>query len=143
VEAVDAVAQEGESSLRAFLLLQRGLRALEAAPRHPDTVASFLLKVADVVGVAAALGHCAGCGRSDGLTRFSFAAGGALCEADRVDGAVPLRPGLTEYLQRLAAADLADLPAADPSFSSEAIGVTRRFLEYHLDRRILSLGVDA
>jgi DNA repair protein RecO (recombination protein O) len=143
VEAVDAVAQEGESALRAFLLLQRGLRALEAGPRHPDIVASFLLKIADVVGVAPAFAHCAGCGRTDGLTRFSFAAGGVLCEADRVDGAVPLRPGLTDYLQRLAAADLADLPEADPGFSGEAMGVTRRFIEYHLDRRIASLGVDA
>lgn len=143
VEVVDAVTQEGESSVRAFLLLQRGLRALEAAPRHPDFVASFLLKMADIVGIAPAFGHCAGCGRTDGLTRFSFAAGGVLCDADRVSGAVALRPGLTDYLQRLAASDLGSLPEADPGFTGEAMGVTRRFLEYHLDRRLGSLTVDA
>jgi DNA repair protein RecO (recombination protein O) len=142
VEVIDAIAQEEESSLRAFLLLQRGLAALDAGPRHPYVVAAFLLKAADVVGVAPAFERCAGCGRSEGLTRFSFAAGGALCEKDRTPGAVALRPGLTGYLARLARSDLATLPEADTQFSGEAMGVTRRFIEYHLDRRIKSLAVD-
>jgi len=139
VEVADAVTEEGEGAVRAFLLLQRGLRALEAGPRHPDLVAAFLLKVADVVGVAPALDECAGCGTREGVTRFSFAAGGALCERCRTPAAVMLREGLTAYLAGLAAADLADLPAADPALSGEAMGVTRRFLEYHLDRRLESL----
>jgi DNA repair protein RecO (recombination protein O) len=139
VEAVDAVTQEDESAVRAFLLLQRGLRALEAGPRHPDLVTSFLLKVADVVGVAPALDECAGCGTRQGVTRFSFAGGGAMCERCRTPGAVALRDGLTAYLAVLAAADLGGLPVADPSFTGEALGVTRRFLEYHLDRRLDSL----
>jgi DNA repair protein RecO (recombination protein O) len=139
VEVMDAVTEEGEGAVRAFLLLQRGLRALEAGPRHPDLVAAFLLKVADVVGVAPALDECGGCGAHEGVTRFSFAAGGALCERCRTPAAVVLRDGLTAYLATLAAADLADLPAADPSLSGEAMGVTRRFLEYHLDRRLESL----
>jgi DNA repair protein RecO (recombination protein O) len=142
VEAIDAVIQEKESALRAFLLLQRGLRVLEAGPRHPDLVASFLLKIADVVGVAPSFDRCAGCGRPDRLSRFSFAGGGILCEDEAAEGAVPLRPGLTTYLQRIAAADLADLPETDPGFAREAMGVTRRFLEYHLDRRLTSLSVD-
>ena len=91
VEVVDAVTQEGEGSARAFLLLFRGLRALEAGPRHPDLVTAFLLKMADVVGVAPALDECAGCGTREGVTRFSFAAGGALCERCRTPGAVALR----------------------------------------------------
>lgn len=142
VEVADAITHEGEGALRAFLLLQRGLRALEAGPRHPDLVAAYLLKAAAVVGVAPAFDHCAGCGRTDDLTRFSFAAGGVLCERDLVPGAIALRRGLTTYLTRIAAADLADLPASDPGFSGEAMGVTRRFIEYHLERRLASLSVD-
>lgn len=139
VEVIDAVTTEDESSVRAFLLLQRGLRALEAGPRHPDMVAAFLLKTADVVGLAPALDRCAGCGSDREVTRFAFAAGGALCDRCRTPGAVVLRAGLTDYLARLAAADLADLPEADPSLSGDAMGVTRRFLEYHLDRQLASL----
>jgi DNA repair protein RecO (recombination protein O) len=95
-----------------------------------------------VVGVAPAFDHCAGCGRRDELTRFSFSGGGVLCENDRIPGAITLRPGLTGYLSRIAAADLAALPAADPGFTGEAMGVTRRFIEYHLERRLVSLAVD-
>lgn len=141
VEVSDAVAQEGETSIRLFLLLQRGLRALDSGPLHADLVTAFLLKSAEVVGVAPALDECAGCGRHDGLTRFSFAAGGALCERCRTPGAYSLRDGVTDYLSRVAAAELDALPAADPSMSGEARGVARRFVEYHLERRLHSLTV--
>ncbi|HEX9643124.1 MAG TPA: DNA repair protein RecO [Acidimicrobiia bacterium] len=141
VEVADAVAQEHESAVRLFLLLKRGLQALDAGPVHPDLVTAFLLRATDVVGVAVALDACAGCGRPDDLTRFSFAEGGALCERCRTPGAYALRAGLTGYLARVAAADMGDLPESDPSFSGEAMGVARRFVEYHLERRLESLAV--
>lgn len=141
VEVADAVAQEEENSRRLFLLLYRGLKALERGPLHPDLVASFLLKAAEIVGVSPALRHCAGCGRRDGLTRFSFSAGGAQCDACRSESAYALRQGLTDYLAALASSDLDKLPAVDTALSPDAMGVTRRFLEYHLDRRLASLSV--
>jgi DNA repair protein RecO (recombination protein O) len=141
VEVTDLVAQENEPSLRLFLLLQRGLRALDTGGAHPDLATTFLLKAAEIVGVAPALDRCAGCGRGDGLTRFSFPAGGALCERCRTQGAYALRPGVTAYLAGLAAADLGALPEADPAMSSEAMGITRRFMEYHLDHRLASIAV--
>lgn len=139
VEVADIVAQENESAMRLFLLLQRGLRALDAAPADTDLATSFLLKAADIVGVAPALTSCAGCGRGDGLTRFSFSAGGALCERCRTSGAYALRDGLTAYLAQLAVADLGALPERDAQLSPEAMGVARRFMEYHLERRLVSL----
>jgi len=141
VEVADIVAQENESAMRLFLLLQRGLRALDAGPAHHDLATAFLLKAADLVGVAPALTMCAGCGRDEELTRFSFAAGGALCERCRTSGAYALRSGLTGYLARLATADLATLPEGDPKLSPEAMGVARRFMEYHLERRLVSLAI--
>ena len=141
VEVADAVAQEKESAVRLFLLLQRGLRALEQGIPHPDLVTSFLLKAAEVVGVAPALSACAGCGRTDDLSRFSFAAGGAQCERCRTSSAFVLKDGLTTYLATIAAADLADLPPASDDFSGQAMGVTRRFVEYHLERRLGSIAL--
>jgi DNA repair protein RecO (recombination protein O) len=143
VEVADAVSAEGESSVRLFLLLQRGLRALDEAPTtpHPDLVTAFLLKSAGVVGFAPALESCAGCGRSEDLTRFSFPSGGVLCERCRTPGAYALRDGLTDYLAGVAAADLSAMPDADPRLTGDAMGVTRRFLEYHLERRLESLAV--
>ena len=141
VEVADAVAQEDEGAVRLFLLLQRGLRALDAGDAHPDLVTAFLLKAAEIVGVAPALDACAGCGRTDGLTRFSFAAGGAQCERCRVAGAFALQDGLTTYLAGLAHAELSALPPAEPAMTGQAMGVARRFVEYHLERKLESLAV--
>ncbi len=141
VEAVDAVASEGEPSLRLFLLLQRGLRALDQGETSSDLVTAFLLKLAEVIGLAPALDFCASCGRQAQTLRFGFAAGGAVCDNCPTEGAVRLRPGLTAYLSVLAEADLADLPQPDPRFSGEAMGIARRFVEYHLERRLSSLAV--
>ncbi|MFO7292789.1 MAG: DNA repair protein RecO [Actinomycetes bacterium] len=141
VEAVDAVAQEDESSLRLFLLLQRGLRALDSGVVGRQLITSFLLKLADVVGVAPALEACAACGRPEELATFSFSSGGVLCQRCRGDRGMKLRPGLTEYLAALERAEFTDLPEAEPSLVSDAMGVARRFVEYHLDRSLSSLAV--
>ena len=61
--------------------------------------------------------------------------------ACRSEGTVRLRPGLTSYLAGLAAADLSMLPPSDPDMSGEAMGVTRRFVEFHLDRRLSSRAI--
>ncbi|MGA7229177.1 MAG: DNA repair protein RecO [Acidimicrobiia bacterium] len=141
VEAADAVAQEDESSMRLFLLLHRGLRALETGQRGSDFITSFLLKLADVVGVAPSLLVCASCGKVDDLHRFSFAGGGAICDSCRTEGAVRLRSGLTAYLAALAEAEFGEMPLTDEKYSSEAMGIARRFVEYHLDRKLSSLAV--
>jgi DNA repair protein RecO (recombination protein O) len=141
VEGADAVAQEDETSIRLFLLLQRGLKALESGRRGQDLITSYLLKLADVVGLAPSLASCASCGRADGLNRFSFGGGGVLCERCGAEGAVTLRQGLTDYLRALASAELMALPEADLALSGEAMGVARRFVEYHLDRKLISLAV--
>ena len=140
VELLDAVTQEGEASHRAFLLLQRSLRTLEEGTGHPDLLTAFLLKSADLLGLAPALDVCAGCGTPEGLHRFAFAAGGALCDRCRTPGAVALRDGLTGYLAALAAAPVDRLPDPDPALGNDALGVTRRFLEYHLDRKLVAAG---
>ena len=64
-----------------------------------------------------------------------------MCDNCRTDGAVRLRAGLMDYLAVLAGAELADLPEANPQFSGEAMGVARRFVEYHLERKLASLAV--
>jgi DNA repair protein RecO (recombination protein O) len=137
VEAVDAVAQEDEPSARLFLLLQRGLRTLEARPASSDLLTAFLLKLAAAIGVAPTLDRCAGCGAL-GRLRFSFDAGGTVCERCQPTGAVRLRSGMTEFLAGLARSDMAALPA-DTMLSREALGVARRFVEYHLDKRLGAL----
>ena len=141
VEAVDSVAQENEPSHRIFLLLQRGLRALESGVRGQDLVTAFLLRLVDAIGLAPALDHCASCGATEGLDRFSLAGGGVVCSNCAGEGAVRLRAGLTDYLGALARADFDHLPPSDPTLSSDAIGITRRFIEHHVEVHLSSLTV--
>ena len=141
VEVADAVAQEQESAIRLFLLLQRGLRALDRGPLHPDLLTAYLVKAAAVIGLAPAFDHCAGCGSSADLARFSFAEGGVQCERCRTPNAYALRDGLTGYLAQLSHAELGDLPEADGALGPEAMGIARRFVEYHLERRLVSPAV--
>lgn len=141
IEVVDAVVQEDDPSLRMFLLLQRGLKVLDDAPPHPDLVTAFLLKAADILGMAPALDSCAGCGSAGPLKRFSFSEGGSVCESCRTAGAYALRDGVVPYLAKIAVADITTLPPSDPSMTKEALGITKRFMEYHLERRLESLAV--
>jgi hypothetical protein len=48
-------------------------------------------------------------------------------------------PGVIEYLATMAGADLAALPDPDRAMSREAMGITRRFMEYHLERKLDSM----
>lgn len=141
IEVVDAVIQEDDPSLRMFLLLQRGLSVLDESQPHPALVTAFLLKAADIVGVAPAFDTCSGCGRRANLRRFSFAAGGSVCEACRTPGSYALRAGVVEYLASVAAADITDLPDTDESMTKEALGITKRFMEFHLERQLKTLAV--
>jgi len=140
-EAIDKVAVEGEPSHRLFLLLQRGLNALEHGVRGQDLVTAFLLRLMDAVGQAPALAHCASCGKRESLHRFSLAGGGAMCDSCGLSGAVKLREGLTEYLALLATSDFGSLPPTDRGLSGEAVGVARRFVEYHIETALHSLTV--
>jgi len=141
VEVADLAAQEDEPTHRLFLLLQRGLRVLDHGDLHPDLVTSYLLKAAEIIGVGPALEYCASCGRTDDLRRFSFAAGGVVCDRCRSAGAYTLRDGLIDYLAAVGGSELSQLPEPDDAMSREARGVTRRFVEHHLEHRLASLAV--
>ncbi len=143
-EAVDAAVQEDEPAAGLFLALQRGLGALESGEVRQDLLAAFFLKLADLLGVAPSLTRCAGCGATAGPNqefRFGFAAGGLVCATCAPAGAYRLRSGVVEQMAALAAADLRALPTLDRSVIDDVIGVSRRFLEHHLDRRLSSMAV--
>lgn len=140
-EVVDAVAQENEASVALFDLFRRGLAALDAGRTSPDVVTAFLLQLLGVQGLAPALTMCASCGRADRLDRFSVAAGGIVCGECRPDGSVRLRSGLIPHLAALATADLAAIEPLDAELSRDAMWVTRRFVEFHLERKLVSIAV--
>ena len=141
-EAVGKVVVE-EPSHRIFLLLLRGLRALEEGAGGMDLLASFLLKLSGAIGQAPALEHCAACGAGNRLGRFSMAGGGLICERCDAGGTFRLRAGLTEHLVRLSAADLSGFTTPDSNLATDAAGLARRFIEYHIESGLAGLAFGA
>ena len=132
-DAVRKVVVEDEPSGRLFLLLRRGLDAVEHGAGGMDLVTAFLLKLMDALGQAPALRYCASCGRDDLLYRFSLAGGGLMCRSCDLGGAFRLRAGLADYLARLATADLSGFTRPDGEMAGDAVGLARRFVEFHIE----------
>lgn len=138
-EVVGKVVVEDEPSHRLFLLLQRGLHSLEQGARGMDLLASFLLKLMDALGQAPSLRWCAACGRGGALDRFSLAGGGLVCTTCDVGGSFRLREGLVSYLDELATADLLGFTGGDGPMAGDAAGLTRRFVEFHIETGLAGL----
>jgi DNA repair protein RecO (recombination protein O) len=142
LEAVDQVAEEGEPAVRLFLLLVRGLRALDAGPPGPSIVLdAFLLKLLAVEGYRPALRECTACARPGPHVRFSAARGGALCEDCRSGAESMLDRATLPLLAELLDGDLGRAPAGPgpaPAARREAGTIVRAFVEFHLDRRLRS-----
>lgn len=138
-EVIGKVVVEGEPSHRLFLLLQRGLHALENGARGMDLVTSFLLKLMDALGQAPALRWCAACGGDGPLERFSLAGGGLVCRRCDAGGSFRLREGLTAYLAGLAISDLSGFTGEDGPMAGDAVGLARRFVEFHIESGLSGL----
>ncbi len=132
--AVDAVAQPEQRSRSLFDLLSEGLGVLCATGDIWGLTTAFLLRLAEVVGVAPSLDWCTLCHGEEGLSRFAFEGGGVVCHRCRPRGSARLAPGVIEHLRDLAGAELDDLPPATAELSRQTMGVVQRFLEVHLDR---------
>ena len=144
LEAIDQVAEEGEPAVRLFLLLIRGLRALNGPPgtgREPSIVLdAFLLKLLAVEGYRPALTECTACGETGPHVRFSAARGGALCDRCRSGAEALLDPATLPLLAELLETELGSAPALVPRplARREAGTIVRSFVEFHLDRRLRS-----
>ena len=139
LEAVDQVAQEREPSPRLYQLLVGGLRAL-AASDHPLVLAAFFWKLLSLEGAHPLLDQCATCGAADDLAAFELGEGGVLCR--RCRRGVPVSPEALALLRRILGGGLAEaLNEAPGPASVELEHLANRSVEYHLERRLRSLGV--
>ena len=139
LEAVDQVAQEREPSPRLYQLLVGGLRAL-AANDTPLVLAAFFWKLLSLEGAHPLLDQCATCGATDRLEAFDIGEGGVLCRGCR--RGVPLSADALDLLRLILGGQLADALNRPPSAASvELEHLANRSVEYHLERRLRSLGV--
>lgn len=139
LEAVDQVAQEREPSPRLYQLLVGGLRAI-AATDTPLVLAAFFWKLLSLEGAHPLLDQCATCGSPDDLAAFDMGEGGVLCRSCR--RGLPITPEALDLLRRILGGGLADALNEPPGPAAvELEHLANRSLEYHLARRLRSLGV--
>ncbi len=155
---------EKEPSLRQFLLLVGGLRALGEAEHDPRLVLdAFLLRSLAVAGYAPALDECAVCGtqaaaaadpddllnqpglagagapQRQALRAFGIAAGGLTCQACRAPGSATPPPQTIALMRALLRGDWARADASDRRHQAECSGLVAAYVQWHLEHSIRSL----
>lgn len=83
LEAVDLVAQEGQTDSQLYRMLVGGLGALDEAD-SPLMVSAFYWRILAHEGLEPSLDMCVRCGSSEDLAGFDPAGGGVLCRRDAV-----------------------------------------------------------
>jgi DNA repair protein RecO (recombination protein O) len=150
---------EKEPSLRQFLLLVGGLRALADSQHDPRLVLdAYLLRSLAVAGYAPALEECAVCGTalpgasgadeivgggpaSPALRAFAFAigAGGLVCRSCRAPGAATPSAQTVALMSALMRGDWAHADGSERRHQVECSGLVAAYLQWHLEHSIRSL----
>lgn len=143
LDVLDKMAVEGQPEERLFGLSCATLTALEIAEpgRLRALVTAFLLKAMSMHGYRPHLDSCVSCAcTTEGRSGFSLEAGGILCPACG-GAAPPLSAGARDLLSWLLASTMdeiadVDLPQRE---ETEAFGLMRQFVAYHLPARLKAL----
>jgi DNA repair protein RecO (recombination protein O) len=139
LEAVDHITEEREPNVALYSMLLGALRAL-AADDHPLIAPGFFWKLLALEGLSPVVDSCVVCGAEDGLCAFALEDGGIVCEDHR--RGVPLPDESVRLLQLILGGRLG-LALAQPvtPATTEVEHLATRALEFHLERRMRSIGV--
>ena len=102
---------------------------------------SFLLRALAQAGWAPTFDRCARCGAPGPHTALHVGLGGAVCPECRPPGAAHPAPETFDLLSALAAGDWATADASGAPARREAAGIVAAYLQFHAERRLVSLSV--
>ena len=139
-ETAERLTDEGEPTLRLYLLVVGALRALTAREHDAGLILdAFLIRAMANAGWEPALRECAKCSRPGPHAAFNVAAGGAVCETCRPPGSSRPQPASVELMSALLGGDWAVADAADHTARRESSGLVAAHLQWHLERGLRSL----
>lgn len=140
LETADRLTEEGEPAVQHYRLLCGALRSLADGSHDGGLVLdAYLLRALAVAGWAPSFTDCAHCGAQGPHRAFHVPSGGALCPACRVPGSAAPAPATLALLAALLSGDWAPADASDPRHRREGSGLVAAFLQWHLERGVLSL----
>jgi DNA repair protein RecO (recombination protein O) len=132
-------AEEGEPSLKLYLLVVGALRALGEG-RDPGLVLdAFLLRAMSVSGYEPALAQCGRCGETGPHRWFSVPGGGSVCGGCHEPGAATVGGLSLDLMVALLEGDWETAEASEPRARREASGLVAAYLQWHLERGLRSL----
>jgi DNA repair protein RecO (recombination protein O) len=136
--------EEGEPSLRLYLLTVGALRSLATREHAPSLVLdAFLIRAMAGAGWEPSLTECAMCGRrNDGqllLTSYNVAAGGAVCPSCRPPGSIRPPAGTIALLVALLDGNWRVADVSETEQRRAASGLVAAHLQWHLERGLRSL----
>ena len=141
VELLDSVTNLSDRNDEAFDLLQNSLKLLcaDASPKRVARI--FEIKTLYLMGLMPSMEICAGCGgKVETDSRFSFVHGGLVCrECARSDRQTQsILPGTAKFIEHVLSSPFdkaARVKVAMP-VGKELETILRRFLDYHIERRL-------
>jgi DNA repair protein RecO (recombination protein O) len=141
LETADRLAsEEGEPSLRLYLLVVGALRALAVGDRDPHLVLdAFLLRSMSYAGWAPAISECARCGAPGPHRAFSVPAGGAVCPGCRPAGSATPSGETFDLLDALLHGEWQRAEKSSATVRRETSGLVAAHLQWHLERQLRSL----
>ncbi len=143
VETIDTIVDhEREPAPEHFRLLHGGLGTLSRREHDPGLVLdSFLLRALALAGYAPSFDECATCGAPGPHRAFMVGGGGATCENCRQPGAAAPAPETFRLLSALLDGYWPVADASDGRHRREAAGLIAAYSQFHLEKRVRSLGL--
>jgi DNA repair protein RecO (recombination protein O) len=139
-ETAERLTDEGEPSLRLFLLVVGALRALAERDHDPSLILdAFFIRSASMSGWEPALLECAKCSAPGPHLAFNVAAGGAVCPDCRPAGSARPQPDTITLMSALLGGNWTVADASAVSARREASGLLAAHLQWHLERGLRSL----
>jgi DNA repair protein RecO (recombination protein O) len=139
-ETAERLTEEGEPSLRLFLLVVGALKALVAREHDPGLVLdAFFVRAAALSGWEPALHECAKCSAPGPHAAFNVPAGGAVCGVCRPPGSARPQPETFALMAALLAGDWTVADVAGAGAQRESSGLIAAHLQWHLERGLRSL----
>lgn len=142
-ETAERLTQDSDEGARSqYLLLVGALFALSHVRHDPCLVlTSYLLRALAIAGWAPSFFDCAVCGAAGPHTSFSIHEGGAVCEDCRPAGCAAPSAEAMALMGELLSGDWARADLSEAFARNEAHALVSSYAQWHVERRIRSLGV--
>jgi len=140
LEAVDQVANEGDSNPALFRLLTGALRELNESGSGV-VVPAFVAKLLALEGVQPMVDACVGCGASEDLVTIQLHEGGVLCRKCR-RGGQPISDAARRAFSLVFEGRVRQvLDTTTPEVAKELEALAAKMIEQHIERRLQSSAV--